>query len=450
MRFGKFLLGAGTVVGGIILAPVVAPVAAAAGAAALATAGTAAATVGTAVASTTLGSAVIGGAAAVGAATTAATTAVASSAVGVAVGTGMAAVGSTVGTVAGAVGLSSVATVAGTTAGATAVGVITTSGVVGAGSAVSGAGKMSKASKIADEAQKLYENSRVQFDKVEAETNKLLEELGRKKVIIWDRFNEFEKLFNKIQNLNIAGEAKIEKALQLNVNKLQQVHVLAVSAKSVIKDGVVSMTSGQLIGAASATGITSVATASTGTAIASLHGAAAYNASMAALGGGALNAGGLGMAGGAAVANVMAFAPAVAVGGLFINIKGNKSLKNAEESLEEAEKLSNDMKFAETKLREIQKLCRDLSDVLMNYKTIFGKLLVWLQELTDRECNAEFYTEEEKTKCYASYRVVEILYDLTTIELYSTENEKTVVHSEKVKKVIKDSDTEWDKYRKVI
>ena len=450
MGFGKFLLGAGAIVGGIVLAPVVAPVAAAAGATALATAGTAAAAVVTAAASTAVGSAVIGGATAIGAAATAATTAVASSAVGAAVGTGMAAVGGAVGTAAGAVGLSSVATVASTTAGATALGAITTSGAVGVSNAVSGAGKMSKASQIAAEAQKLYANARDHFDQVEAKTNKMLEELGRQKVKIWDRFAEFEELFNRIQNLNIEGGVKIDEDLHLDINKLQQVHVLAVSAKSVVKDGLVSMTSGQLIGAASATGITSVATASTGTAIASLHGAAAYNASMAALGGGALSSGGLGMAGGAVVANALAFAPAMAVGGLFINGKGSRSLKDAEESMEQAEKLVGDMKCAENQMTKLQNLCQKLSGVLDNYETVFIKLLVWLKELTDHECNAEYYTEEEITKCYASYRIVEILYDLTTTELYSSQQNNTVIHTEKVKKAIKDSDAKWDEYKKIV
>ena len=479
MGFGKFLFGAGALVGGIILAPVVAPVAAAtavgaaaaagataaaaagtvaaAGAAAGATAAAAAGTVaaaGTAVASTAVGSAVIGGATATaGIATgvaTGAATAVASSAVGTAVGAGMATVGGAVGTAAGTVGLAHVATVAGTTAGATALGTITTSGVVGGVSAVSGVSKMSKASSIANEAKSLYSSGREEFDYTERQTNEALVELGKQKLFIWEKFSVFENTFSRIQNLEIQGEAKIEKKLSLDVNRLEQVYLLAESAKAVIKDGTISLSSGQLIGTACATGITSVATASTGTAIASLHGIAAYNASMAALGGGALKAGGLGIAGGKTVLSAMTFAPALAVGGLFLNARGGKSLKDAKESKEEAEKLVQQMKQAVKLMNKLQGLCSKLSETIRKYEMILDNLLQWLIELTNRECDASFYTDEEITKCYASYRIVEILYDLTTTELFSTNDDKTVVHSVKIDNAVKNSEIKWDEYREAV
>ena len=483
MGFGKFLFGAGAIVGGIILAPVVAPVAAAtavsaaaaagataaaaagtvaaAGAAAGATAAAAAGTVaaagtavGTAVASTAVGSAVIGGATATaGVATgvaTGAATAVASSAVGTAVGAGMATVGGAVGTAAGTVGLAHVATVAGTTAGATALGTITTSGVVGGVSAVSGVSKMSKASSIANEAKSLYSSGREEFDYTERQTNEALEELGKQKLFIWEKFSVFENTFSRIRNLEIQGEAKIEKKLSLDVNRLEQVYLLAESAKAVIKDGTISLSSGQLIGAACATGITSVATASTGTAIASLHGIAAYNASMAALGGGALKAGGLGIAGGKTVLSAMTFAPALAVGGLFLNARGGKSLKDAKESKEEAEKLVQQMKQAVEQMNKLQDLSSKLSETIRKYEMILDNLLQWLIELTNRECDASFYTDKEITKCYASYRIVEILYDLTTTELFSTNDDKTVVHSVKIDNAVKNSEIKWDEYREAV
>ena len=472
MGLGRFLLGAGAIVGGIVLAPVVAPVAAVAGATAAATAAAAAGTVaaagataaaaagtvaaagtaaaataGAAVASTAVGSAVVGGATAAAGLATGATTFVASSAVGTAVGAGMATVGGAVGSAAGAVGLANVATVAGTTAGATALGTITTSGVVGGVSAISGVSKMSQASDIANEAQQIYSKGRKKFDQTEKQTNESLEELGKQKLFVWEKFSDFEKAVSKIQNLEIIGGAKIDEKLSLDVNKLEQVHLLAMSAKEVIKGGVISLTSGQLIGTAAATGITSLATASTGTAIASLHGVAAYNASIAALGGGAKAAGGLGIVGGKTVLSAMTFAPAAAVGGLFLSAQGSKSLRDAEESRDEAKSLVREMEQAEKRMNRLQDLCRDLSGTIHTYDSIFTKLLHWLVELTDRECDASRYTDEEITKCFASYRIVEILYDLTTEELFSTNNKQTVIHSEKIENVVANSEMKWEEYR---
>lgn len=428
MGIGRLLLGAGTVIGGIVLAPVVLPAAAAAGTAAAVAAGSAAT-------------------AAAGVVATAGT-AVASSAVGTAVGAGMAAVGGTVGTIAGAAGVSSVATIAGTSAGATALGAITTSAAVGVTGAASGINNMTKASEVKQQAEEIYDQERKKFDKVEASTNKELEELGKIKIKIWERFAEFEEVFSRIQNLVIDGEVKLEKELKLDVNMLQNVHLLAMSAKEVIKDGVISLSSGQLIGAAASTGITSMATASTGTAIASLHGAAASNAALAALGGGSLEVGGLGMAGGAVVSNALVFAPALAVGGLFINSHGKKSLKAAEGALSESKKLVVDLKEAEKQLEELQNITKEMSKVLQRYDKIFVKLLAWLWYLIEQGTDANYYTEE-LTKCYASYRIVEILYDLTTTELYSTKDNNAILHAEKVKQVVKECDERWDEYKNV-
>jgi len=453
-KLGKLLLGAGAVVGGIALAPIVAPFAAAAGTAvagAAATAGaaisSAAAAVGSAAASTAVGSAIVSGATTIGSAATTAAAAVASSSVGTAVGAGLASVGSAVGSAAGAVGLSSVATVTGTTAGATAVGTIATSAAVGTAGAASGAKKMSKAAKISNEAQETYDAEYRVFRHYEQTANNSLERLGTLKLTIWNRFAEFEDTFSKIQNLTIEGSAVKENMLQLDTNKLASVRLLAISAKDVVKDGIVSLTSGQLIGAAASTGITSVATASTGTAIASLHGAAATNASLAALGGGSLASGGLGMAGGTIVANTLTFAPAVAIGGLFLNSHGNKSLKAANAAMEDSRRSIAKLKTAELQIKKLTALSSKLFTTLVYYDSIFQKLLAFLDQLVRRDVDANHYTEEELTKCYACYRLVEILHSLTTTSLFESENGKTVLHEKEITSAISTGAELWKDYR---
>lgn len=87
------------------------------------------------------------------------------------------------------------------------------------------------------------------------------------------------------------------------------------------------------LGAATAAGIpaavTAVGTASTGAAIGGLSGAAAQSATMAWLGGGALSAGGGGVALGAAALSAVVAGPVVMVGGLAVNVQGEKAATRA-------------------------------------------------------------------------------------------------------------------------
>ncbi len=91
------------------------------------------------------------------------------------------------------------------------------------------------------------------------------------------------------------------------------------------------ITSGALtaFGAYSSVGL--LATASTGTAIASLSGAAATNATLAWLGGGSLAAGGFGITGGMIALGGIVTAPAIAITGLVMDSKAEKSLTQAKE-----------------------------------------------------------------------------------------------------------------------
>ncbi len=71
--------------------------------------------------------------------------------------------------------------------------------------------------------------------------------------------------------------------------------------------------------------------ASTGTAISTLSGAAAESATLAALGGGSLAAGGGGVALGATALNFVTAGPALLIGGIVLNSKGEKALTQAKE-----------------------------------------------------------------------------------------------------------------------
>lgn len=504
MGFGKFLLGGICAVGAIVAAPVVLPAAAAVGAAVggtaaaagtaiagtAAAAGTAiagtAAAAGTAIAGTTVGGAAVaagtaiaGTAAAAGTAITgaaatagaaiagtaaAAGTAIAESAVGTAAVGAMGAVGGAVGTAAGHVGLASVATVAGTEAGAAAVGAITTSTVVGAAGAASGVEKMKEASQTQEIAVAKYNEEKKKFDNAKTLTNSELENLGKLKTEIWKGFDRFLKALKKIGTPQELKELGLDKELHFDEKELKDIQTLSITANDFLKNGIASMAGSKLIGLAASAGISSLATASTGTAIAGLHGAAATNASLAALGGGSIASGGLGMAGGAVVSQGLTFAPALAITGIFLHSKGKKNLEIANETKEEADKLTIKIKEAILELDKLRNLSKKMSEELIRYRALYNQQVDWLEGFVEREPNPlkclnklpkekreeemeKFRNSPEWKRLMATGQLASILKDLTLTQLLTgtNENEEPKVESEKVNKKIEGHAAAWEK-----
>lgn len=446
MNLFKMMGFAAVGVGCAIAAPVVLPVVASAGAVAATAAGAAAAGVATAAGTAT--------AVATGA-VTAASAAAASTAVGGAVISGaassMAMVGGAVGTIAGTAGISTVATIAGTHAGATAVGAIATATAVGATNATLGVKKMSEASSIKAECKAIVDEGRRAYEKEESDAKRAINKLENIKQEVWAQVLHFVEIFNKIQNLDIGNGPLKERSFQLQGECLNLDRIRSITPASAIQGGIGSLTGGQIIGAAMKLGIQSTATASTGTAISALHGAAAYNAYMASLGGGSLASGGLGMAVGTKVASVMGGAPAVAIGGIFLNSKGSKNLKAAEESLNQAKKLAEDYARAEKNLVKVSKLAEELWEKLGEYNVIFIELINWLRELVERDFDANNYTDEETTKCYASYILAGILGDLATRNIFTVEeNNEPHINEDEIKRAIDESDEMWEQYKDYI
>lgn len=474
MRIGRLIGGAILGVGAIVAAPIVAPVAgavAAAGAATAATVGTAVtgaaataagavATVGSAAAgvAATAGTAATGAAAAVGTAVgstavgsavtgvvSTAAGAVASSTVGSTAIGAMATVGHGVGTVAGAVGMSGVASVTGTTAGAAAVGTITTSGVIGVTTAVDGVNKIQEASEIKYEAEDKYDTARRKFNQVETDTNKQLKSLGSIKLKAWNNLGDFVEVYKRINNIEaLPKELNLDKELSFDENELADVEIVALSVKEAVKGSVASLTAGNLIGLATSTGFTSIATASTGTAIAGLHGAAATNASLAALGGGSLSAGGLGMAGGAVVANALTLAPAAAIGGIFLKNKGSKNLDDAHAMRREVNKLVEKMETAKSELKRLGNLARRIELQIKKYNQMFERKLDWMRKKVTEETDFRKYTMEEKKNVFTTGQLATILKDLTCAQLMTEGETPEVVEDKTVDSTIIKCNNKWD------
>ena len=436
MGLGKFLAGAAGVVGAVVFAPVVLPVAATVGAGALATGAAAAGTVAAAAS---------GVATAAGTVAAAAGTAVASSAVGGAAIAGMEAIGAGVAGVAGTVGLSAVATVAGTEAGAAAVGAIATGTAIGAGSALSGAGKMIEASDIKDQADQKLNQSETALEKAEESMNKALVKLGEVKRNIWGELDNYIEIVSKVKNVPRHGALSIDGSVVFDKMDMASMKNVSSALNSAITGGIASLAGGSLIGFATGSGLTSIATASTGTAIAGLNGAAATNASLAALGGGSLEVGGLGMAGGTIVANALAFAPAIAISGMMISKKGTKKLDSAKEYAAEVDKYEEEVKATSAVMKKLKKLSERMNSALTNVDAIFQGYFSRVVCMTNKTNDFREFTREEQQDFFVSVKLAKILTDLICTELM--EEQTKTVKSEEVEKVICEYETVADKFR---
>lgn len=365
MGFWKGLACVAGAVGAVVAAPLVLPAAAAAAAAAgsvvagsavgTAVAG-AAATASTAVASSAVGTAVVGAASTVAAtATTAgatvagvaatAGTAVASSAVGTVVtGAATSAVGaaSTVGT---AIATSSVGAAVGSAATTAAAAVGTTVPAAAAAGTVGGSMTYSgitakEAFNNYDDAKRIIENQKAEYDQKTKDldavidtTNKMLEDLNRFKLDIYN--TEVKESLTFIAKITKVQETSTDYfdqgTLQSLFSKaeLRRMKIgvgLASDLSKKLKEGTSLMTAttgfaSQMVG--------QMGFASTGTAISSLSGAAAKRATLAAFGGGSLASGGGGMAAGQIMLGGLSLVPTAV-------IMSWKMASNSEKALTEA------------------------------------------------------------------------------------------------------------------
>lgn len=410
---------------------------------AAAAAGTAAATtaaaIGTAAASTAVGSAAIGAASTVGTAVAAAGTAAAGTAVGSAAIGAMSTVGTAVGTAAAAASsvpvigtaASGIAAVAGTTAGSAALGTITTTGAIGAVSGISGAVKLSEAEDVKNSAVARYDAACAALKNEQNHTNSVLETLGKTKLQVWESFDIFSHLYAQIKNPPVIKGTVEQEALSLTLEELQEIKVLAISARDIIRGGIGSVAAGNLIGLATSGGLVGTITAaSTGTAMSALSGAAASNAALAAFGGGALKVGGLGMAGGATVLGALTVAPMLMVGGLALHSKGGKALENAKEIENEANHSIQKISEIMPELKKVRELAEKIQDTLNNLHNCYHTILNSLSNIVSSKTNYLDFSIEEKKTLERTVLCTKLLKELTLQNILNPEKENEVLDKE--------------------
>lgn len=256
---------------------------------------------------------------------------------------------------------------------------------IGAGAAALGIGKSVKASadqKDANEtnerAQDIVDSATKDAQKSRENTNKALEDLGRKKVWILDNSMEtFIHLFEQLHNVELGESSGMDELKKFRINKqsfgeLKQMSAMASSVLGSVAGGAAA---GALTAIGAYGGAMTLGTcATTGTAIAALNGAAATNATLAFLGGGALSVGGLGMFGGSIVLGGLVAGPALAVMGFVVGAKASANKDAAYANLSKARKYEEEVKTVQILCKAIRMRANMFERLLIKLDAIFEPL----------------------------------------------------------------------------
>lgn len=248
---------------------------------------------------------------------------------------------------------------------------------------------------------------------------------------VWESFDIFSHLYAQIKNPPVIKGTVEQEALSLTLEELQEIKVLAISARDIIRGGIGSVAAGNLIGLATSGGLVGTITAaSTGTAMSALSGAAASNAALAAFGGGALKVGGLGMAGGATVLGALTVAPMLMVGGLALHSKGGKALENAKEIENEANHSIQKISEIMPELKKVRELAEKIQDTLNNLHNCYHTILNSLSNIVSSKTNYLDFSIEEKKTLERTVLCTKLLKELTLQNILNPEKENEVLDKE--------------------
>ncbi|MGR7026355.1 hypothetical protein [Geodermatophilus sp. URMC 62] len=192
--------------------------------------------------------------------------------------------------------------------------------------------KMKDAQSIADASRKRYDKSTSLTEDRVGESNERIHEYGRQqeqaRQLVINRMGAFIERHRQQVKQSAAQLLDGIDAEQRDIEAFTG--ALTADVNWVKGAGMAALTgAGAYAGIPGA--VTALGAASTGTAISSLSGAAAQSATMAWLGGGSLAAGGGGVALGTAALGVVTIGPTMLIGGLTLNVQGEKAVTQAKE-----------------------------------------------------------------------------------------------------------------------
>ena len=195
-----------------------------------------------------------------------------------------------------------------------------------------GAYKLKQAKKQVLEATDSYNAERTRTEAAAAVTNARLTEYGQTQQAALDATVARMSAFIRRNQRQVKSSVKqLLDGFEVEINECERAKALSSDPLTVISALATAGTTGVGAAAGTTAAISTWGVASTGTAISTLSGAAAESAILAALGGGSLAAGGGGVALGATALNFVTAGPALLIGGIVLNSKGEKALTQAKE-----------------------------------------------------------------------------------------------------------------------
>lgn len=318
-------------------------------------------------------------------------------------------------------------------------------GLAGVGAGVHGASKMKEAN---DTMKALQARQETAVEKMKRETdrsNRLMDEVGRTELETMKTFEEFSRLWAKIQN---KPEFKTIERGKWNLpeyepEKLHEVSVGAGVLLGGLGGAAVGTAGGFAAAGATTVAVMALGTASTGTAIGTLSGAALTNATLAALGGGALAAGGGGVALGTTVLGAATLGVGLLVGGVIFNVVGGSISKKADEARAQVEKTEKDVQRIVNYLCELRRYARKFNGALKKIAEVYLIHLRMLDKIVNGEGKTDWndFTDEEKLTAENAVLLVGMAYKLCQTQLVKTSKKKdelNTVNKEAIDNVVTD------------
>lgn len=298
----------------------------------------------------------------------------------------------------------------------------TLSGISGAsGLALSAKGLVDamNTSAASRQVQERNEKNLLRFEACSKKLEISLQELGEQRMIISKNFNVFIHAFEEIKN---PPEFSKREQVELPAFDFEEIKKVAVDA-SMIAGMAGGAFVGSFCGAAAAAGtnaaIIAFETASTAAKISGISGAS-KSAVWAALGEGAKVVGGGGMALGSLMLNLATAGVAFLAEGIAVAYAGSlaqKELEKTKKKLEENEKIISKTIDMQITVMHLINEIKSLSVIICN--GIYKKLVFQLKDLVSRKKDYNLFSEDEKELVKNNISLVQVLYYLNNIPLYS-------------------------------
>lgn len=326
-------------------------------------------------------------------------------------------------------------------------GLAAVAGAAGVGAGIYGGMKMIEASDTIELAQSKQERAVKLFERRNAETITLMDQVGQKELEILKSFDKFSNLIEKIQG---RPEFKVYSKNGVMLPKYEAKDLRDVSiGAGVILGGLAGAAAGYAGSSAAAGAIPAAVvalgtTASTGTAISTLSGAASTNAILAALGGGSLAAGGGGMALGAAVLGGATLGAGLLIGGIIFSVTGSQISDEADEAYSQALRTEREVNKIVGYLNELSTAARGFKDALDAVEKQYRKRLDKLNYIVDfcRKTNWSNFTEQEKEMTENTILLVGLLYKMCKVNLVIKSSQKdslNTVNKSEINQVVSDA-----------